>query len=110
MKYQWKYKDDMSNNYYHDENGRIVGEITRVNFSDDIWHATVGDNKLGEYINNKTARKAVEKDIENGNLFIFGDMKQASEDFNPRDDYNNGYSGNTIITATWNESQLGENH
>ena len=130
MKYQWKYKNTVSTNYYHDENGKIVGEITRVNFSDDIWVAEVNKEKLGEYIDNRTARKAVEDQVvwlrQCEGIF---DMKQVSEDFNPRDDYNNGYSGDTDSVAKWetrkfyvakggnsfpstsnNESQLGENH
>lgn len=112
--YKWKYKDNMSNNYYHDEGGRIVGEITRVNFSDDIWFAEVEKIKIGEYIDNRSARQAVEsKVVCFDKLDTIFNMTPATEDFNPREDYTNGYSGSSDATATWNSgnnSQLGENH
>lgn len=64
MKYKWKYQDTYGTNYYHDETGKIVGEVTRFNFGDDIHNATIyPDINLGNYINSKTAMKAVEESI-----------------------------------------------
>lgn len=60
MKYKWKYRDTVNNNYYHDEDGRIVGEILRINFSDNIWHADVNGDSLGNYIDESSAMVAVE--------------------------------------------------
>lgn len=64
--YKWKYKNASATNYYHDEEGKIHGEITRINFSDDIYsaHLVYPDNDLGKYISRETAMKAVENQIE----------------------------------------------
>lgn len=64
--YQWKYKDVSGTNYYHDEEGKIHGEINRINFSDEIYSASLlyPDNDLGKYIDRKSAMKAVENQID----------------------------------------------
>lgn len=67
MTYKWKYKKEASGtNYYHDEDGKIHGEITRINFADDIYSAslTYPENDLGRYITRETAMKAVENQID----------------------------------------------
>lgn len=62
-KYTWHDKTICS--YYCDSTGRIVGKYSRVNFSDDVYHAEVHGDSLGQYITEKCARSAVEKQIEN---------------------------------------------
>lgn len=64
--YKWKYKDALGSNYYHDEEGKIHGEIQRVNISDEIYSAslTYPENDLGKYITRETAMKAVENQVD----------------------------------------------
>ena len=61
--YQWHEKSICS---YQCEikTGKIVGQLFRTNFSDDIYHATVNGDNVGEYISEKCARTAIEKQIE----------------------------------------------
>lgn len=62
MKYKWDVRA-ISDYYYEQDTGKIVGKILRLNFSDDIYHAEVHGDSLGEYIGLVQARKAVEKQI-----------------------------------------------
>lgn len=62
-KYEWNEKCICSY-YYEKDTGKIVGHYSRVNFSDDIYHATVNGDNLGEYISEKCAKQAIEKQIE----------------------------------------------
>lgn len=64
--YQWKYTHSVGSNYYHDEEGKIHGEIHRVNITDEIYSASLlyPDNDLGKYITRETAMKAVENQID----------------------------------------------
>lgn len=59
MNNTWK-TGSISTNYYHDENGKILGKVSRNSYSDDIWSAYSGPVCLGEYVDEKSARKAVE--------------------------------------------------
>jgi len=49
--------------YYEQETGKIVADIFRQNFSDEIWSTRVNGDFLGEYISANTAKKAVENKI-----------------------------------------------
>lgn len=61
-KYQWHDKSICS--YYCEiETGRIVGQYSRTNFSDDVYFAEVNGDRLGQYISEKCARAAIEKQI-----------------------------------------------
>lgn len=64
MKYKWK-SGINNTSYYHDENGKIHGEVNRVSFSDDTYYATLYPaNGLGKYISEATAKKAIENQID----------------------------------------------
>lgn len=61
-KYTWRPK--VVGTYYHEnETGKIVAEYSRINFSDEVYHATVNGDFLGQYIDEKFARKAIEKKV-----------------------------------------------
>lgn len=93
-KYQWAY-GNVSTDYYHDDEGLIVGKVTRTSFSDGTYIAEARNKGLGEYISQKAAKKAVEKALTTS---IF-DMRPVSDDFNPR----GGYNGKGEEVATWRE-------
>lgn len=61
-KYTWHDKTIYS--YYCDTTGKIVGQYSRTNFSDDVYFAEVNGDRLGQYITEKCARTAIEKQIE----------------------------------------------
>jgi hypothetical protein len=61
-KYKWHEKSVCSY-YVEEKTGRIVGTISTQSFSDDIHHARVNGDNLGEYISEKQAMKAVEDKI-----------------------------------------------
>ena len=92
-KYQWKY-GSISTDYYHDDDGLIVGKVTRTSFSDDTYIAEARGKGLGEYISQKAAKQAVQKAISNKSFF---DMTPVSDDFNPR----GGYNGIGEEVAKW---------
>ena len=64
MFYKWKYKESPNNNYYHDEDGMIVGEIVKINFCDDVWHASVNTDGIGQFISKNHAMAAVERIVQ----------------------------------------------
>lgn len=94
-KYQWK-EGNIGTEYYHDDEGLIVGKVTRTSFSDDTYIAEANRTGLGEYISQKAAKKAVEKAISNKSIF---DMRPVSDDFDPR----GGYNGIGEQVAQWSE-------
>jgi hypothetical protein len=57
---KWK-SGNISVDYYHDEDGKILGKVIRATFSDDTYYAEANECKLGEYINKTSAKNAVEK-------------------------------------------------
>ena len=60
--YEWHEKT-ISSYYCEKKTGRIVAQYSRVNFNDDVYHATVHGDNLGQYISEKCARKAIEDRI-----------------------------------------------
>lgn len=61
-KYKWHEKS--YNSYYVEvETGRIVGQYSGISLSDDVYHAQVHSDPLGNYISEKCAKEAVEKKI-----------------------------------------------
>jgi len=62
MNYKWK--DSVTSSYYHDENGKIHGTVSRVSFNDDIWSASVNESRLGGYIDLKSAKNAIVKEVD----------------------------------------------
>jgi hypothetical protein len=62
MKYKWQEKA-ICLYYYEAESGRISGTVSQTSFSDDVWHARVHGDQLGDYISQKHAKEAVEKYI-----------------------------------------------
>lgn len=62
MKYKWQEKAVCSY-YYETETGRIFGTLSKTSFADDVWHARVHGDQLGDYISQKHAKEAVEKEI-----------------------------------------------
>ncbi len=61
-KYEWNEKS-ISNYYFETKTGKIVASLFRSNFSDDVWHAEVNGDNLGQYISEKCAKVAVESKI-----------------------------------------------
>ena len=61
-KYKWHEKS-VSSYYCEVETGRIVGQYSVISFSDDVYHARVNNDTLGEYMSEKCARKAIENKI-----------------------------------------------
>ena len=57
---KWK-SGNISVDYYHDEDGKILGKVIRATFSDDTYYAQANECKLGEYIDKTSAKNAVEK-------------------------------------------------
>lgn len=100
-KYQWKY-GNIGTDYYHDSDGLIVGKVYRGSFSDETYIAEARGKGLGEYINQKSAKRAVEISVDNKTF----DMRPISDDLKPKD----GYNGIGEHVATWNQSLTGENH
>lgn len=62
-KYQWHDKSICSY-YCETETGKIIGQYSRTSFSDDVYHAQVHGDNLGQYISEKCVRQAIEKFIE----------------------------------------------
>jgi len=60
--YQWHEKS-ISSYYCEVTTGSIVAQYSRLSFSDDVYHATVNGDNLGQYISEKCARKAIEDRI-----------------------------------------------
>jgi hypothetical protein len=57
--YQWHEKSICS--YYCEvKTGKIVAQYHRLSFSDEVYHAEVNGDRLGQYISEKCARKAIE--------------------------------------------------
>jgi len=94
--YQWK-RGVVNTDYYHDSDGKIVGKVSRGSFSDDTYYAEVNGNVLGEYIDQKAAKRAVEIAIADKTLF---NLRPVTEDFYPRD----GYNGIGEEVAKWAEN------
>lgn len=61
-KYAWTSKT-ISEYYYEVDTGRIVGQYSKMSFSDEIYHALVNGDNLGTYISYKHAREAIENRI-----------------------------------------------
>lgn len=61
-KYSWHEKS-ICNYYYEEKTGKIVASYSRINFSDDVYHAMVNGDNMGEYISEKHARTAIETKI-----------------------------------------------
>lgn len=61
-KYKWHDKS-ISSYYCEADTGMIVGNYSRLSFSDDVYHAEVNGDRLGQYISEKCARTAIEKKI-----------------------------------------------
>jgi hypothetical protein len=61
-KYTWHEKS-ICTYYYETKTGKIVADYSRINFSDDVFHARVNCDNLGQYISEKCARTAVEEKV-----------------------------------------------
>lgn len=61
-KYTWHEKS-ICTYYYETKTGKIVAEYSQINFSDEVYHATVNGDFLGQYIDETFARKAIEKKV-----------------------------------------------
>lgn len=57
--YEWHEKS-IGSYYCEKKTGRIVAQYHRLSFSDDVYHAEVNGDRLGQYISEKCARKAIE--------------------------------------------------
>jgi hypothetical protein len=62
-KYGWNDKF-ISSYYYEVETGRIVGQYSKISLSDEVYQAEVHGDNLGQYISEKCAKQAIEKQIE----------------------------------------------
>lgn len=62
-KYMWSHKA-VSSFYYEVETGRIVGQYSSISLGNEIYHAEVNGDSLGEFISERYAMLAVEKQIE----------------------------------------------
>lgn len=60
--YEWHDKA-ICTYYVEKTTGRIVGECSRMNFSDGIYHASVNGDSLGQFISQKHAHQAVERQV-----------------------------------------------
>ena len=60
--YEWHEKA-ISSYYCEKKSGRIVAQYSRIVFSDDVYHAEVNGDRLGQYISEKCVRKAIEDKI-----------------------------------------------
>ena len=66
--------------YFEADTGRIIGEVSRVGMSGERSSASCYINPrepqyvLGQYINSKTAKKAIEKHIYQHNMIIDGNL------------------------------------
>ena len=61
-KYDWHNKTICS--YYCEKpTGKIVAQYSRVNFSDEVFHAQINGDSYGQYISEKCVRAAIEKKI-----------------------------------------------
>lgn len=65
-KYTWHDKT-ISSYYCETSTGLIVGHYSRLSLSDDVYYAEVNGDRLGQYITEKCARTAIEKQIEKNN-------------------------------------------
>lgn len=63
QKYKWHEKT-ISSYYCEVDTGKIVGQYSRMGLSDGVYHAQVNGDNLGEYISEKCAKQAIEKQIE----------------------------------------------
>lgn len=61
-KYTWHEKA-ICTYYYETKTGKIVADYSRINFSDDVFHARVNGDNLGQYISEKCARTAIEEKV-----------------------------------------------
>lgn len=61
-KYTWHEKS-ICTYYYETKTGKIVADYSRINFSDDVFHARVNGDNLGQYISEKCARTAIEQKV-----------------------------------------------
>jgi (2Fe-2S) ferredoxin len=106
MNYKWK--DSVISSYYHDENGRIHGTVFRVSFNDDIWYAQVNESKLGEYIDMKSAKNAIVKEVHR----IDEILSPCTLDINVPVVSDGLYESMDCFSVCngGNVSQLGENH
>ena len=79
---KWK-EGNLRTDYYHDESGKILGSVSKTNYSDDVWTAISGKQTLGDYISRETAKKAVEND----NPIDLTDNISFKFDYDPEPDY-----------------------
>lgn len=61
---KWK-SGNVSTDYYYNGQGKILGKVCRSSFSDDTYYAEAFSNNLGEYIDMKSAKAAVEEAVAN---------------------------------------------
>lgn len=62
MTYKWQDKN-ITSYYYEVKTGKIVANISRTNFSDDVWHAEINTDNYGQFISAEHAMKAVEQKV-----------------------------------------------
>lgn len=62
MKYKWAERA-IGEYYYEQDSGKIVANIAKQSFSDEIWVANINGDYLGQYIKYDMAKKAVEKKV-----------------------------------------------
>ena len=60
--YEWHEKS-ISSYYCEKTTGKIVAQYSKLSFSDDVYHAQVHGDNLGQYISEKCVRKAIEDRI-----------------------------------------------
>ena len=64
MKKQYQWHEKSISSYYAEKvSGKIVGQYSKVSFSDDVYHALVNGDTLGSYISHKHAKEAIEKQV-----------------------------------------------
>ena len=79
--YDWQEGNSIGNYlFYETDTGRIIGEVSRVGMSGERSSASCYINPrepqfvLGQYINSKTAKRAVERHINQHNMIIDGNL------------------------------------
>lgn len=61
---QYEWHEKTIGSYYCEKNtGKIVAQYSRLSFSDEVYHAQVNGDNLGQYISEKCVRKAIEERI-----------------------------------------------
>lgn len=62
-KYAWTERA-ICDYYYEKSTGKVVASLSRLSMSDDIWHADVNGDRLGQYVSEKQGRQAIEYKVQ----------------------------------------------